>query len=127
MSNTPDINTIMRKQFEHDMTQKEKQTKLRLDHYREEYFDSIGITVWEKYPCCFVVDHVDDDIIKELDLAYGNSELLMDCEHIIDVPNLNEMVDYGGCNFKHLSKETRELLTYISAIARQEGYVILRH
>ena len=123
---TNNIDVIMQKQFEHTLDQNDKQTKLKLDHYREEYFDAKGIVVWEKYPCCFVVDHVDTDVLKELDLTYGNSELLMDCEHVIDVPNLNEMVDYDGFNFKRLSKETRELLTYISTIARQEGYVILR-
>ena len=116
----------MQKQFEHTVRQNDLQMSHRLDHYRTEYFDKQGIRIWENYPCCFIIDNICPDLLKQLDLRFGNSELLMQCEHVMDVPNLENMVNDKAWCFERLSEELRELLTYVKESVGGEGYVILR-
>jgi hypothetical protein len=123
---TSNIAVIMQKQFEHTVRQNDLQATLRLDHFRIEYFDKHGITVWEKYPCCIVIDSVATELIQELDMRFGNSELLMNVEHVIDIPNLENMIVDNAWCFERLSEELRELLTYVKESVGGEGYVILR-
>lgn len=84
--------------------------------------DINGTRIWS-YPCCYMVDGIDDDIWRDIrwNIVFDLNEILL------SVPELNMLVEenFKGWDISH--NQTKDFLTEIyNTIDTFEGFVIFR-
>ena len=90
--------------------------------------DINGTRIWS-YPCCYMVDGIDDDIWRDIRWNLVDISLSSDLDEILfSVPELNLLVEdsFKVWEIYH-SKKTKDFLTEVyNTIDTFEGFVIFR-
>lgn len=89
--------------------------------------DINGTRVWS-YPCCYMVDGIDDDTWRDIRWNLADSAIFNHVnETLLSVPELNMLVEenFKGWDISH--KQTKDFLTDVyNTIDTFEGFVIFR-
>lgn len=89
--------------------------------------DINGTRVWS-YPCCYMVDGIDEDAWRDIRWNLADSALFNHIdETLLSVPELNMLVEenFKGWNISY--EQTKDFLTEVyNTIDTFEGFVIFR-
>lgn len=86
-----------------------------------------GTRIWS-YPCCSMVDGIDDDIWLDICFSLRNVSYSSNLnEVLLSVPELNMLVEENFTSWDRDSNQTKDFLTEVyNTIDTFEGFVIFR-
>ena len=86
-----------------------------------------GTRIWS-YPCCYMVDGIDDDIWLDICFSLRNVSYSTNLnEVLLSVPELNMLVEENFTSWDRDSNQTKDFLIDVyNTIDTFEGFVIFR-